>query len=260
MDKSFRLLRLLAIAVFVLLFSTVAFAAPSTPSSSKPQLIVWAHTNLENQGAPTLDILDLERYVVARLEGRIENILPSQSAGPSNLTSPNAYLAELSVNAITPSVRAVRNPETRQYKEDPVFHVELSLSVNQPGSGRFLGFLRESQEYHLAHFELERLEPKRAALYKSADNLADRFADGIASGEFGGDLKLLRLPGLADVVPLALLLGAAAILGGIGVKMMLTPRTALAVPSGPTEAEITRLNDAIALSIATDNFSQAKLW
>src|SRR5690348_15967065 len=102
MDKSFRLLRLLAIAVFVLLFSTVAFAAPSTPSSSKPQLIVRAHTNLENQGAPTLDILDLERYVVARLEGRIENILPSQSAGPSNLTSPNAYLAELSVNAITP--------------------------------------------------------------------------------------------------------------------------------------------------------------
>jgi len=73
---SCRLCSILAIAA-VLALSAAALAQPSTPSTTQtPNLIVYAHTDLENQGAPTLDVLDLERYFVAALaERRIQNVV-----------------------------------------------------------------------------------------------------------------------------------------------------------------------------------------
>ncbi len=251
MHKSY-LFQPLAIVVAVFTPTALTFASPSTPPNPAPQLIVWAHTDLENQGAPTLDILDLERYFVAHLERRIANVIPSQTA---RVSAPNAYLAELSVNSITPSIRGMKD-DTGPYREDPVFHVELSLAVKDLKSGRALGSGRESRDYHLASAEIERLEPKRAALYQSADALADRFADGIAKGEFGEQLRSLQSSGMIPLATAVVLL-AGAIAGVIALRMMTAPKE---MSLNPTDEQIKRLDAAIALSIATDNFSQAKLW
>src|SRR6266851_3464319 len=73
----------------------------TTPAtvSEKPVLVVWARTDLANGGQPTLDLIDLERYFVARLAERyIPTAYPSTTTKISTPAPANVYLVELSVN------------------------------------------------------------------------------------------------------------------------------------------------------------------
>ncbi|MFI5093742.1 MAG: hypothetical protein ACHQIK_09895 [Candidatus Acidiferrales bacterium] len=253
----------------VLSMRTATFAEPSTPPTTQnPELIVWAHTDLKNQGAPTLDILDLERYFAAQLaKRRIQNVAPSQTARQTRSPAQNEYLIELSVDAIQPSTRATQDYQTKVYTEDPVFYVELSLAVKHPASGRVQGTLVQRQDYHLAEAELERAEPKRNAIYKTADRLADEFVDAAGEGRFGAELKSIQAPLSTLVRPWHVFVG----LGGLSLVLLIAifvhqadvgdaedqRRRALKLQQ---ERDTKRLQDALALSLSTCNFDDEACW
>lgn len=228
------------------------------PTTQNPQLIVYARTDLKNQGAPTLDLLDLERYFAAQLAKRcIQNVAPSQTARQTRSPAQNEYLIELSVDAIQPSTRATQDYQTKVYTEDPVFYVELSLTLKHPASGRVQGTLVQRQDYHLAEAELERVEPKRNAIYKTADRLADEFVDAAGEGRFGAELKSIQ-------APLSTLVRPWHVLVGLGVLVFILIVVVASV-SGSGDPEIPspsvrkewdeRLEKAVALKLETDDFS-----
>lgn len=198
--KSVRFRVSLFATLFVLLFLAVsAGAAPAvTPAQGEPAaspiLVVWARTNLANQGARTLDLSDLERYFVEQLTSRhIENVVRSATAQNSRPPDPRIYILEVSVDAMLASVRS-KWGEHHYYEDQPIFHVELSLTVKHPASGRTLGNTGERRDYELSFSNLEENAPKRGVLYDAADHLVDRFLDEARAGKFGDGLTSIQTP------------------------------------------------------------------
>jgi hypothetical protein len=177
--------------------ANTAPAQPSTPQpeKSKPILIVWAHTDIPDQGASTLDLMDLERYFVDQLiRRRIENVVPYTTANTSNL-SPNVYLLDLSVKAMHPAVRSVWNQEANEYQSRDIFDVELSLAVKHRQSDRDLGTTGARYEHWFTnHYESQQVTEKRVAIYTAANELADRFTQEAAAGQFSETLRSIQRP------------------------------------------------------------------
>ncbi len=262
-------------------------APKTTPDTPKPTLIVWARTDIPNQGAPTLDLADLERYFVKELsDHRIENVIPSATAKIPSPPDPQTYLLELSVDALQTATRAMHVLPENEYKEDPVLSIELSLAVKNLTSGRIAGRIATRQEYHLTRDELDRLEPKRVALYKATDRLADRFIDAADEGKFGEQLKSIQIQLWAPLQPrqaMAALEGALCLLAIVWLIVIIksvanrwqqkrraeerqrqNQRNAenaqqLAIER-QNDADDKRAHAAIALSLATDNFSDPACW
>ena len=201
MQYSCRLCCALALLA-VLATSTATFAKPSDPPGAlqapaieaspaaaqpfaesrepQPVLIVRVTTLIENEGKPTLDVEDLERYFVQQLIARnLANVVPSRTARIPNPPAPNMDLVEVSVDAMHPAQRTAQNEQNKLYYDQDVFDVELSLVVKHLQSGRVVGTTGERHEHWFTRYsEDDRLVEKRAAIFKAADNLADRFGVG----------------------------------------------------------------------------------
>jgi hypothetical protein len=258
-----------------------------TPAPApKPILIVWAHTDLPNQGAPTLDVVDLERYFVTRLDARrIENVMRSATVQIPNPAPPHMYLLDLRVDVMQPADRTAWDSEHNTYRADPVFNVELSLSVKNLQSGQIVGATREPYEYHFGdYYEANRLEPKRLAIGRAADGLAEHFANLAVNGEFSEALKSIQAPrpsfweslanGDKDAVSAAFVLGLFTLIAVLILIIIIanicrairgwTQRTAdpcpPTLPTPPLPAADPEkdkfLKDVIALAEKTGNFSE----
>jgi uncharacterized membrane protein len=272
---------------FVLAFAvTMLIAIPAAAEDSaeiaQPVLIVWAKTDLPNNGSPVVDLQDLERYFKNQLMIRgFEHVFPAATTKLSNPPGANEYLLELSVDALQSATRATRD-ERGAYQDDPVFVVELSVTVRQPLSGQVFGKRLVPLEYHMSKDELQELGPKRHALYTTADRLAQFFADEVSEGKLGEPLKLSQRPlsmleqtqlFLKKFQPWQIIVGIVVfvlvlmlILNAIG-WVMAPPTTAASNVSqtSATKAETPpkrkwdfdkQLSDALALAIATDKFSK----
>jgi hypothetical protein len=180
---------LLFIAITVPAMAQTGTSTPP-PTSSKPILIVRASTNLDNQGQPTLDLVDLERYFVQELSWRTVAIVrPSATAKLADFPAANTYLLDLSVDALQPAVRSHWTREQQGQQDLTVFTVELSLAVKQAASGTILGQLTQTAEGSSPHrIEHWPIAEKRSVIYNAADELAGQFVDASTDGRFGQDL------------------------------------------------------------------------
>lgn len=276
MTHSCRLFSILAIAA-VLAQSTAALAQPSNsqPQNPKPSFVVWVHTGLPDQGAPTLDVADLERYFAAQLDAcHIENVVVSETAKIPNPAPANLYLLDLSVSALQLAERVHLNG-TR----DPVFNVDLSLVVKNLQSGQMVGATGERYVYHLSVDGYSNDgQVKRRAIYSAAENLAGRFVDEWAAGKFGQGLAPTEAPSSLDRtlyqvtattgmplivwVLLACGIGIAAMtivavsLGG-SLRVAQTGRASSPPPPPPADPEKDRLlKEVIAFAEKAGNFSE----
>ena len=189
MYRGYQLLLTFTVAA-VFCAATAYSAGVQTP---KPILIVWAKTDLPEQGKPTLDLLDLERYFVKQLSDRgMENVIPATTSKLN--TAPNVFMLELYVDAMRTASRARRDPITNVIEDDPIFHVELSLAVKHRRTGQAMGGTGERREYHFNSIELTEIGPKQVAIYSTADKLADRFVSGALQGQFGEQWRALQTP------------------------------------------------------------------
>jgi hypothetical protein len=252
-----------------------AHAQSLNPPTSKPTLIVWAHTNLENQGAPTLDVLDLERYLVNALaERKIENVVAWTTVASHPPT--NAYLLELSVDAMQVAERPRWNENSERYAPDTLFGTDLSLRVKEFASGKVLGVLRSRAEHHFdPPSNTDDMVQKRAAIYESANKLADQFVTAASDGHLGQALERIQ----PSLISLVRLWHVAAVLGGLLVVIVVIGLASAASDSGreaarrkrvrPTQPssvvspsvsslsqeDRAQLKKAVALYLATENFS-----
>lgn len=291
MKLSCRLFSVLAI-IAVLAASIATFAEPSTPPTTQtPNLIVYARTDLANQGAPTLDLLDLERYFVQTLTARAisANVVPSSTARIPAQPALDYFDLEVSVDAMQAAERAAWNEELKRYDGDRIFNVELSISVKQLRTGKLLGLVRSQRTYHFRNYdEAQELAPKRATIYAAADQLVDNFLQASTAGRFGKQLSSLKppppqspprgpaLPGL--VLPQWAYRRWTAFLGGAFSLLLLmllvavftrTPKgssapvsRATVIPAPPRKpkpdyaAWDAELTSAFALALKTDTFSE----
>jgi uncharacterized membrane protein len=258
-------------------------AAQNSTEIAEPVLIVWAKTELPNQGRPTLDLQDLERYFTNQLRiRRFEYVFPSATATRSNPPAPNEYLLELSVDALQTAARATKD-EHGEYNDDPVLAIEMSVTVKHVRSSQVLGKRIQPDVYHLTELQLKEFAPKRHALYSTADRLAQFFADEVSEGKLGEQLKLSQRPLsileqiqsiLKQAQPWQIMVGIVVcflmvmlILTAIGSSTAPSTATASNVSQPPaTKAETPQppkrkpefdkqLSEALTLAIATDKFS-----
>jgi hypothetical protein len=268
----------------------------TTPNTPKPTLIVWARTDIPNQGAPTLDLLDVERHVVNQLIARqMANVLSLQTTKIPREPAPNMYLGELAVDAMQLAQRPVWNDQQKQNVLDTVFGADVSLTVKHLKTGKVLGTVRGRAEHHYDPWWTERdITEKRVAIYAAANILAARFVAEANEGVLGAEVKSL-LPSPPKVTakpsdapsaqppwaPLELW-QFAAIIGVFSIVVFIwlasyvarnarpgmspnNPRSPRPRPEEPIERPWgrlgdewdERLNQALALSLATDNFSDA---
>jgi hypothetical protein len=266
------------VLVSVFLFAAAAAAESPQPTNPqpanpKPILIVWAHTDLPDQGAPSLDVVDLERYFATRLDSR--RIINVEVSGTTKIPNPapsNVYLLDLTIAALHPAYRAAWDGGHNAYVEDPVFSVELSLIVKHLQSGRVLGSTGERYEYHFQNnYEADRPEAKHGVIFTAADNLAERFVSELASARYGQELTSARTPSAIEqcaallatavvgVPLLPLLMWALPIASGltlVPVLNKLVERRLRARTASRKEWDAT-LESAIALKLKTDDFSDA---
>src|SRR5579864_2901116 len=151
---------LVYLAVLIAVLGSIIPALGEDAPAAKPRLIVWAHTDLEKKGAPTLDLEDLERYFVGQLDSlRVDNVVPSATAKIPTGPTPDVYLLDLRVDAIRPGERAKWDDTYKDYVPDYVFNVDLSLTIRN--SGRVVGTTGMRYEFHFANkYDSERIEPK----------------------------------------------------------------------------------------------------
>jgi hypothetical protein len=182
-SENFRKTLCAALLIAVALLITPAAAA------AKPTLIVRATTKLENQGAPLLDLFDLERFFVKKLiERGVENVVPSATARSPRPPRPDMYLLELSVDVLRRGERVEWDARRKRSDSGAVFHVELSLTVKHPRLRRVLGRTGERREYT---FNWWREEEKQGAVYDAAGHLARRFLSEAKAGAFDGQLTTI---------------------------------------------------------------------
>jgi hypothetical protein len=279
---------MLAIALLTT-FVSAAIGENPQPSNSlgenpKPILIVWAHTDLPDQGAPTLDLVDLERYFVTQLDAlRILNVGPSATVKLPNPAPSNMYLLDLRVDAMQPADRTAWDSQHNTYQGDPVFNVELSLTAKNVQSGQVVGATGERYEYHFGnYYDAEKLEPKRLAISTAAHNLADRFTNLATAGHFGDTLKSIQAPppslwqrfvnGDKDAAGIVILAAVGAIIGLVvliaiiasALNALVPPRPPCTVvassplpPPPPADPEKDMLlKEVIALAEKSGNFSE----
>ncbi len=246
------------------------YVAPLTTTSAiaagpKPNLVVRAKTDFSDQGWPTLDLLDLERFFVKQLTARnVENVVPFATAKIPHPAAREVYLLELSVDTLQPGYGARRNPKNGHYEAVLLFHVEHSLTVRHLASGRLLGKSGERREYHLSAYEIENsIASKREAIYDCAKRLASRFLSEAENGKFGTEIATLdptvdweslkehpAAPYIAFVLIILGFFPLAVIAGTIDASRQAQARQQLA----DTRCE-KRLHEAKARAIDTNNFS-----
>ncbi|MDT8067953.1 MAG: hypothetical protein ROO76_07265 [Terriglobia bacterium] len=269
-------LRPFVLATCALTLTSAAAAQSSTPqTAASPRLIVWAHTAIENNGAPTLDILDLERYVVNQLESRqIMNVSSSLTTTIPRPPVPKTYLGILSVDTMQVAERPFRNINDADYTVDGVFGVDLSLTIKDVGSGKTLGTLRGRAENRFRTWERNDIPIKRIAIYTAADRIVNSFMEAANKGEFGDDVKSLLPPSPSDLVAswvrnpahLPLVVFAALTSAVIVIVKVVFDSSgneySVHVPKedGGGRNDKKKLQDALALKLATDNFSDAACW
>lgn len=178
------------------------------------------------------------------------------------------YAVDVSVDTMHPGQRTVQNKETKLYYDQDVFDVDLSLTVKHLQTGRIVGTTGERYEHwFIKDSDDKRLVEKRAAIFKAADNLAERFVGEWAAGKYGEDLprsmvqsdldKLidqatlatgLSLPALAfqSVVCIVLLIVIVVLLRAIARGFSLSRQTLQQ-----------DLDHALTLAVKTDNFSES---
>jgi hypothetical protein len=167
---------------------------PSQPATPKPIFVVRATTPIENEGKPTLDLVDLERYFVDQLIHRqVENVVPASTAKLPNPLPPNMYVIELSVDTMHPAERSVPIDSGHDYGALHVFDVDLSLTVRNLQTGNVVGTSGERYVYSFTpglfiDIDARRLTEKRAAIFQAADNLAGRFVGELEAGRYGKEL------------------------------------------------------------------------
>src|SRR5436190_1909632 len=97
------------VGVVVLLTAALITIVPQVlaqSSTPQPTFIVSVHTEIPGQGAPTLDVVDLERYFAEQLTYRHIQSTPAASAKIPNPAPPNLYLIEVTVDAMRPAQRS----------------------------------------------------------------------------------------------------------------------------------------------------------
>ncbi len=171
-------------------------APAQSTATPKPILVVCAHTDIPDQGAPTLDLVDLEQYFVNQLiQRRIENVIPSVTANIPNPPAPNMYILDLSVKTMHPAVRSVWDAPSHMYEDREIFDVELSLAVTHRQSGHDLGTTGARYEHWFTnHYESQQVTEKRVAIYTAANELADRFTQEATAGRFSEALRSIQAP------------------------------------------------------------------
>lgn len=188
-----------ALAVGVLLVAIVrpSIAQPAARSVDPPRpvFIVCARTDIADQGAPTLDILDFEHYLAQRLTAKgMPDVSPSATTEAADALSADAYLLDVVVQTMRVGSRPTWNRDWQRYDEHGVFDVDLLLAVRHLRSGRSIGSpLPERDEHWFVGSDAsEQLAEKRAALLSAADGLADRFFAELQDGRFGPELSFPR--------------------------------------------------------------------
>jgi hypothetical protein len=236
-----------------------------------PVLVVWARTDLANCGQPTLDLIDLERYFVARLGERyIPTAYPSTTTKIPTPPPTNFYLVELSVNALQEAERAqsINNSDgTHSYYSVGIFHVELAASVKHLSSGEIHGPVIVRYEHQFVHGDgavHAKFLEKRAAIVAAADELADKLVDAISSGGMGTQLETLGIPFWATWSDWQ---KAGAIRGALFVLLILVIVIAWVTARSPKAPRISgsvsaprydkRLDDAQDIMLETNNHSDA---
>lgn len=189
--------------ILVLLLTAIqpltAFAVSTPQPDPSPIFIVQALTQIENEGKPTLDLQDLERYFVNRLAHLgVEHVVPSTTTKIANPPLPNIYLIEVSVDAMRTAERSEWNDNQSRRTEQDIFEVDLSLAVKHVQSGRVFGTTGERYEHRFNGTYPSDHAERCAAIFAAADNLADRFVTAAAAGQFGPQLVLQRILVIPD--------------------------------------------------------------
>ncbi len=255
-------------------------AGPSNASSGSvpdaeggsPAFIVHVSTPIANQGAPTLDVGDLEHYFANKLtELGVSRVVPYGISNAPTTSALNVFLLEVSVDSMRVSTRAAWNDTYKSYEDQDIFGVDLSLTVKHSATGRTLGATGERHEHIFVHYrDNDRLTEKRVAIFNAADNLAQRFVLACGRGQFGPELAPSESPSdwpdwlnsdnvgagaLALGVIVSLIL-ALVILKKVAsyIRKYIVHRKALA---GSAHQQRTRmLNNALALFLKTANFCE----
>lgn len=245
-------------------------AQSADQKAEKPMLIVWAKTELEGGGQPTLDLVDLERYFAKQLtEYGVENMAPSATAHMPKAPAQNIYLVELSVEAMQHATRAKQDETTKAYKDEYFFCVELSASVKNLASGQPLGSMTERYEHQFVSNDgSQKLTAKRAGIYAAADRLADEFAGAMGGGKFGSALREIRpshvrawhvLVGIGGLLIVMIIVGA--LVGEPPQRTGDVPRPAAVPAKPPTPPERnpaydSKLEEAQTLAQETEGFTE----
>lgn len=185
-----RLLLSVTLLVSPVLAATTEQAPPAT--TVKPWFVVFVRPNQQDNPKPVYDGKDLELYFANQLNAqRIDAVVPFSTARIPKPATPDVYLLELTVDALSTGHRT-RHDWGGNYVDDPFVHTELSLKIWNLASQRLIGEVGERRDYHIE--DPENTERQRARLYETADHLADGFVAQVTAGHFGKDLQSIQRP------------------------------------------------------------------
>jgi hypothetical protein len=182
----------LLLASLLLLVAFLLLLEWSTPAHSAdgPAIIVSAKSDLTGRGAPPIDLSDLERVFAEQLSKSFgENVWTSASPQAPSRTSSDVYVFELTVDAMYATSRISRELNWT-LKENPALHLELSLVVSHPATGRVWPKFIVREDHSMDRDELKQPMPRRYALCETVAEMRTKVSDAAWEGLLGEEFSV----------------------------------------------------------------------